>query len=312
MCVCVNIQSIYIYIYIYIHIYIYIYTYTYIHTHIYIYVYILYIYIYLYIYIHIQYWIYLFFSQCIVGMPSVCRIHVMLPKNLPTFRTAYTNAQTLPTLVLGQSQSLSLVLCGGFVSTPFLVMKPFCPDWMTLLWVVHQRPRFLLKWFLGICVGQDHSGSHWGIQICEKRFLLEAVPVVDPVSGTADLKAEENWENMVCLMAFLCCRIVWTSRWCWSATLFQHGGQWNRAEPRLKKKSRKVNTNVCFHNMAHFRENMINLKRKKSAKTSYYISNWLDCERENGVRCFVLIWRVLFIQLVFLFFSLKISCSLLF
>lgn len=54
------------------------------------------------------------------------------------------------------------------------------------------RPRFLLKWFLCICVGQDHSGRHWGIQICEKRFLLEAVPVVDSVSGTADSKVEEN------------------------------------------------------------------------------------------------------------------------
>ncbi len=309
MCVCVNIQSIYIYIYIYIYIHI--------HTphYIYIYIYILYIYIvYLYIYIYTHTVLnLLFFSHNALWECPLCAEYMWccLKICLP-FRTAYTNAQTLPTLVLGQSQSLSLVLCGGFVSTPFLVMKPFCPDWMTLLWVVHQRPRFLLKWFLGICVGQDHSGSHWGIQICEKRFLLEAVPVVDPVSGTADLKAEENWENMVCLMAFLCCRIVWTSRWCWSATLFQHGGQWNRAEPRLKKKSRKVNTNVCFHNMAHFRENMINLKRKKSAKTSYYISNWLDCERENGVRCFVLIWRVLFILLVFLFFSLKICCSLLF
>ncbi len=155
-------------------------------------------------------------------------------------------------------------------------MKPFWPRLDDIV-VGHalrpQRPRFLLKWFLDICVGQYHSGSHWGMQICEKRFLLEAVPVVDPVSSTADLKAEENWENMVCLMAFLCCEIVWTSGWCWSATLFQHGGQWNRAEPRLlKKKSRKVNTNVSFHNMTHFREHI-------------YISHWLDCGRENGVRC---------------------------
>lgn len=107
-----------------------------------------------------------------------------------SFRKAYRNSSHV-----GQSQTLSLVLLWRlcFNTLPsYEALLPRLDDIVVGRALRPQRPGFLLKWFLGICIGRGHSGSLLGIQICEKRFLLEAVPVVDPVNGSADLKVEEN------------------------------------------------------------------------------------------------------------------------